>query len=60
MAKITGFLEHARKDREYVAVKNRLKNFNEFTKPFEKLNIENVITMPFIFIFYWHMIPYLI
>tara|TARA_E500000178_G_C17010965_1_gene750521 strand:+ start:301 stop:1701 length:1401 start_codon:yes stop_codon:yes gene_type:complete len=33
MAKVTGFLEHERKDREYLAVKNRLKNFNEFTKP---------------------------
>ncbi len=33
MAKPTGFIEHDREDRKYVAVKNRLKNFKEFTKP---------------------------
>ena len=27
MAKVTGFIEHNRKDRQYIDVKQRLKNF---------------------------------
>ena len=34
--------------------------FIEFPKPFEKIDIENVIAVPFIFIFYWHILSYLI
>ncbi len=33
MAKATGFLDFNRKDRKYLPVKNRLKNFKEFVKP---------------------------
>ena len=36
MAKATGFIEHNRKDRQYIDVKQRLKNFKEFTKPLNK------------------------
>ncbi len=40
MSKITGFLENERKDREYITVKNRLKSFNEFTKPLKKAELK--------------------
>ncbi len=41
MAKPTGFLEHDRKDREYIAVKNRLKSFNEFVRPLKASELKN-------------------
>ena len=40
MAKATGFIEHDRKDRQYVEVKQRLKNFKEFTKPLNKSELK--------------------
>ena len=33
MGKVTGFLDHDRKDRGYFSVKNRIKNFKEFLVP---------------------------
>ena len=41
MAKATGFIEHNRKDRRYIDVKQRLKNFKEFTKPLNKTELKN-------------------
>ena len=41
MAKATGFIEHNRKDRQYIDVKQRLKNFKEFTKPLNKTELKN-------------------
>ena len=41
MTKATGFIEHDRKDRQYVDVKQRLKNFKEFTKPLNKIELKN-------------------
>ena len=41
MAKPTGFIEHDREDRKYVAVKSRLKNFKEFTKPLKREVLKN-------------------
>ena len=41
MAKVTGFIEHNRKDRQYINVKQRLKNFKEFTKPLNKNELKN-------------------
>ncbi len=41
MAKVTGFLEHNRKDRQYIDVKQRLKGFKEFTKPLNKTELKN-------------------
>ena len=40
MAKATGFLEHSRKDRQYFPVKDRLKNYKEFTKPLNNLELK--------------------
>jgi glutamate synthase (NADPH/NADH) small chain len=36
MGKVTGFIEHDRRDRDYIPVKKRLKSFNEFTRPLNK------------------------
>ena len=41
MAKATGFIEHNRKDRQYIDVKQRLKNFKEFTKPLNATELKN-------------------
>ena len=41
MAKTTGFLEFDRKDKEYISVKSRVKNFKEFTKPLTKEDLKN-------------------
>jgi len=41
MAKVTGFIEHNRKDRQYIDVKQRLKNFKEFIKPLKKNELKN-------------------
>ncbi len=41
MAKVTGFIEHNRKDRQYIDVKQRLKSFKEFTKPLNKIELKN-------------------
>ncbi len=41
MAKVTGFIEHNRKDRQYIDVKQRLKNFKEFIKPLNKNELKN-------------------
>ena len=41
MAKVTGFIEHNRKDKQYIDVKQRLKNFKEFTKPLNKNELKN-------------------
>ena len=41
MAKATGFIEHNRKDRQYIDVKQRLKNFKEFTKPLNATDLKN-------------------
>ena len=41
MAKTTGFLEHDRKEREYISVKSRVKNFKEFIKPLTKEELKN-------------------
>ena len=35
MGKATGFIEIRRRDRDYVAVADRLKNYNEFIVPLE-------------------------
>ena len=36
MGKITGFLEFDRKDETYAPVKERIKNYKEFTKPLKE------------------------
>ena len=41
MAKPTGFLEHSRQERVYSPVKNRLKNFKEFIKPLNNVDLKN-------------------
>lgn len=40
MGKITGFLEYERVDEKNIAVKNRLKNFEEFTIPLKEKELE--------------------
>ena len=40
MGKTTGFLEFNRKDKEYISVKNRIKNFKEFSKPLKKVDLQ--------------------
>ena len=40
MGKTTGFIDHDRKDKQYIAVKKRLKSFNEFTKPLNKHDLK--------------------
>ncbi|MAH88676.1 MAG: glutamate synthase [Pelagibacterales bacterium] len=41
MGKVTGFIDHQRKDRKYIDIKQRLKSFNEFTKPLNKNELKN-------------------
>ena len=41
MGKVTGFIDHERKDRQYIDIKQRLKSFNEFTKPLNKNELKN-------------------
>ena len=40
MGKITGFLDHNRKDRDFISVKDRVKNFKEFVKPLNKKELK--------------------
>ena len=40
MAKVTGFLEHERKDRNYYPVKDRIKNFKEFLVPLSDKDLQ--------------------
>ena len=40
MGKVTGFLEHDRKDRDYFLVKNRIKNFKEFLVPLSEKDLK--------------------
>jgi len=37
MGKTTGFMEYERKDEAYIKPKERIKNYNEFTKPLKDL-----------------------
>ena len=41
MGKITGFMEYGRKDESYVPVKERIKNYKEFTQPLKEAELEN-------------------
>ena len=41
MGKVTGFIDYNRKDREYISIKNRVKNFKEFIKPLKKEELKN-------------------
>ena len=41
MGKITGFLDHDRKDRGFISSKNRVKNFKEFVKPLNNKELKN-------------------
>ena len=41
MGKVTGFLEHDRKDRSYFPVKNRVKDFKEFLVPLSEKELKN-------------------
>lgn len=41
MGKITGFMEYGRKDESYVPVKDRVKNYKEFTKPLKKKDLQD-------------------
>ena len=41
MGKITGFLEFDRKDETYAPVKERIKNYKEFTKPLKESELKN-------------------
>jgi glutamate synthase (NADPH/NADH) small chain len=41
MGKITGFLEFDRKDEAYTPVKERIKNYKEFTKPLKEAELKN-------------------
>ncbi len=41
MVKATGFLDFDRKEREYLPVEKRVKNFKEFTKPITKEELKN-------------------
>ena len=41
MGKVTGFIDHERKDRQYIDIKQRLKSFNEFTKHLNKNELKN-------------------
>ena len=41
MGKITGFLEFDRKQEGYTSVKNRVKNYHEFTKPLKEEELKN-------------------
>ena len=40
MGKTTGFLEFKRRDKGYLSIKNRIRNFREFTKPLRKLDLK--------------------
>ena len=41
MGKITGFLEYERKDEAYIKPKERIKNYDEFTKPLKESELKN-------------------
>ena len=41
MGKVTGFLEHDRKDRSYYSVKKRVKSFKEFLVPLNNKELKN-------------------
>ncbi len=41
MGKITGFMEFDRKDEAYAPVKERIKNYKEFTKPLKEAELKN-------------------
>ncbi len=41
MGKITGFLEFERKEEAYAPVKNRIKNYQEFTKPLKEAELKD-------------------
>jgi len=41
MGKITGFMEYERKDESYVPVKDRIKNYKEFTKPLKENELKD-------------------
>ena len=40
MGKVTGFLDHDRKDRDYFSVKNRIKSFKEFLVPLSEKDLK--------------------
>ena len=40
LAKVTGFLEHDRKDRNYYPVKDRIKSFKEFLVPLSEKDLK--------------------
>lgn len=41
MGKITGFMEYERKDESYIPVKDRIKNYREFTKPLKENELKD-------------------
>lgn len=41
MGKITGFMEYERKDEAYIPVKDRIKNYKEFTKPLKEKELKD-------------------
>ncbi len=41
MGKITGFMEYGRKDESYIPVKDRIKNYKEFTKPLKENELKD-------------------
>ena len=41
MGKTTGFMEFERKDETYAPVKNRIKNYKEFTQPLKEKELKN-------------------
>ena len=41
MGKTTGFMEYERKDEAYIKPKERIKNYNEFTKPLKESELKN-------------------
>ena len=41
MGKITGFMEYERKDESYIPVKDRIKNYKEFTKPLKEKELKD-------------------
>ena len=41
MGKVTGFLEYKRVDESYDKVKNRIKNYKEFTIPLDEKTLKN-------------------
>ena len=52
MGKVTGFLEHNRKDRNYYPVKDRIKEFKEFLVPLNGEELKNKPHVVWIVVFH--------